>query len=82
MKGHVERLFLCVYVNAFEEERLLFVADEDCDREVEFRKAYTDMYTDIYGAEFEDAEILQISPVNLLYHKGVEKEYRIQVVGK
>ena len=71
-------MFLCVYVDAFEEERLLFVAAEDCDREAEFRKAYTDMY----GTEFEDAELLQISPVSRLYHNGVEREYRIQVVGK
>jgi hypothetical protein len=71
-------MFLCVYVDAFEEERLLFVADEDCDREAEFRKAYTDMY----GTGFEDTKILQISPVIRLYHNGVEKEYRIQFVEK
>ena len=74
----MKRMFLCVYVDAFEEERLLLVADEDCTREAEFRKAYTDMY----GTEFEDAEILQISPVSRLYHNGVEKEYRIQFVEK
>ena len=74
----MKRMILSVYVDAFEEERLLFVADEDCDREAEFRKAYTDMY----GTEFEDAEILQISPVSRLYHNGVEKQYRIQLVGK
>ena len=59
-------------------KRILFVAGEDFAREAEFRKAYTD----IYGTEFEDAEILQISPVSRLYHNGVEKEYRIQVVEK
>ena len=30
----MKRMFLCVYVDAFEEERLLLVADEDCTREV------------------------------------------------
>ena len=74
----MKRMFLCVYVDAFEEERLLLVADEDCTREAEFRKAYTDMY----GTGFEDTEILQISPVSRLYHNGVEKEYRIQFVEK
>jgi hypothetical protein len=56
----------------------LFVVDEDCNREVEFKKAYTE----IYGTEYEDAEILQISPVSCLYRNGVEKEYRIQLAGK
>ena len=74
----MKRLFLCVYVDAFEKERLLFVADEDCNRKAEFRKAYTD----VYGTGFEDAEILQISPVSRLYHNGVEMDYRIQIVEK
>lgn len=74
----MNRIFLCVYVNVFEEERLLFVAEENCNHEAEFRKAYTDMY----GTGFEDTEILQISPVNRLYHNGVEKKYRILFVEK
>ncbi len=74
----MNRIFLCVYVDAFEEERLLFVADQNCNREAEFRKAYAD----IYGTGFEDTEILQISPVSRLYHNGVEKDYRIQLVEK
>jgi hypothetical protein len=78
MKRHLERVFLCVYVDAFEEERLVFVADANCDREAEFRKAYRDMY----GTEFEEVELLQISPVSRVYHKGVEKDYRIQIVEK
>jgi hypothetical protein len=78
MKRRVERVFLCVYVDAFEEERFLFVADVDCDREAESRKAYTDMYR----TGFEDTENLQISPVSRLYDNGVEKKYRIQIIGK
>ena len=74
----MKRIFLFVYIDAFEEERVLFVADQDCNREAEFKKAYTDMY----GTEFEDTEILQISPVSRLYHNGVEKEYRILFVEK
>ena len=69
---------MCVFIDSFEEETLLFVANEDCDREAEFRKAHADMY----GMEFGEAEVLQISPVSRLYHNGVEREYRIQVVGK
>lgn len=74
----MNRIFLCVYIDAFEEERVLFVANRDCNREAEFKKVYADMY----GMGFEDTEILQISPVSRLYHNGVEKEYRIQLVEK
>jgi hypothetical protein len=74
----VKQIFLCVYIDAFEEERVLFVADQDCNREAEFRKVYADMY----GTGFEDTEIIQISPVSRLYHNGIEKDYRIQIVEK
>ena len=74
----MEIVFLCIYIDAFQEERLLFVADINCDRAVEFKKAYMDMY----GEGFEDVEILQISPVFSMYHNGVDKEYRIQFAEK
>jgi len=60
------------------EECLLFVAHEQCNRESEFRKAYRNRY----GQSAEDIEILGVYLIDLLYHNGVEKEYRIQIVGK
>ena len=56
----------------------MFVADENCNREAEFRKAYTDYF----GASSEDLEILGFYLLTRLYHNGVEKDYRIQLVGK
>jgi hypothetical protein len=78
MKRRVKRIFQAFFIDESKEDDLLFVVDEDCNREVEFKKAYTE----IYGTEYEDAEILQISPVSCLYRNGVEKEYRIQLAGK
>ncbi len=78
MNRPVVRIFQGYYVDTCEEDCLLFVADENCDCEAEFRKAYTVHY----GALAEDAEILGVYLVNRLYYNGVEKEYRIQVVEK
>lgn len=73
-----KRIFPCIYADAFEKKRFVFVADVDCDREADIRKAYTDMYR----MELEDVKFLQISPVSRLYHNGVEKQYCIQLVEK
>ncbi len=78
MQRQAERIFQAFYIDAFEKSCLLFVADEDCDREAEFRKAYMGHY----GTEPEDAELLSVSLVTRLYHNGVDKDYRIQVVEK
>jgi len=56
----------------------LYVAEEDCNREVEFRKAYRNCY----GKSADNVEIFGVYLVSLLCHKGVDKEYRIQVVEK
>ena len=65
-------------MGASPEECLLYVAEEDCNREVEFRKAYRNCY----GKSADNVEIFGVYLVSLLCHKGVDKEYRIQVVEK
>jgi galactose-1-phosphate uridylyltransferase len=78
MKRPEKRIFQGFVVNAGDEDHLLFVADKNCDREVEFRRAYTDYF----GASSEDVEIVGFYLLSHLYHNGVEKEYRILFVEK
>ena len=78
MKRPVWRIFQGFFIREGEEDHFLFVADEDCDREVEFRKAYTDYY----GASSEDLEVFGFYLLSRLYHNGAEKDYRILFVEK
>ena len=69
------RIFQGFFFDVDKEECLLYVAKEDCNREVEFRKAYRNRY----GQSADNVEIFGVYLVRLLCHNGVEKEYRIQV---
>jgi hypothetical protein len=69
------RLFQGFFFDVDKDECLLYVAKEDCNREVEFRKAYRNRY----GQSADNVEIFGVYLVSLLCHNGVEKEYRIQV---
>jgi putative alpha-1,2-mannosidase len=78
MKRPVKRLFQGFYIDAYDANSLVFVANEDCDKEAEFKKAYLFEY----GEAADRTEILSVNLVSSVYHNGVEKKYRIQLVEK
>ena len=70
-------LFIGNYYDGNDENYLIFVAQHDCDREAEFKKAYAGEYGD--DNELDDQDIRGVFPIKDAYDYTKEDRYAVSL---